>query len=347
MASKRANASPAVVMDAAHAENPAASQDSETPAATTPEQAPPSAATAHPASAATALPPFCVGSASARTNAVFPELDRLNQRCVRRLSIVLSQTAKAKLEVRLAGVDTQRFSAWQAQQPTPSCVSQFALPPLDGLGLIQINPACIVRLVDLYYGGDGAGVAAALNREMTPGEDQLAERLSQSIISALAHSWSDAIAVEAVPRGRESRAAFAAIGTGDEDVVVCRFVFSGGHFNEEVIEILYSASMLMSAQRLLSSGADLDDGGTGNSVWRAQFGQAVSQVSFKASAVLARPELPLSKLATLKPGDIIAINATGRLPLTVDHRIIAWGVVGEQAGQASIKITQLVRESGL
>jgi flagellar motor switch protein FliM len=78
-----------------------------------------------------------------------------------------------------------------------------------------------------------------------------------------------------------------------------------------------------------------------NEDWRWRLGQALSQVSLPVRSVLARPEISVAELLTLKIGDVIPINLQPRTPLLAGAHRIADGVIGEQDGRAALMIEKV------
>ena len=69
--------------------------------------------------------------------------------------------------------------------------------------------------------------------------------------------------------------------------------------------------------------------------------QSVSQVCLPVRSILARPELPLSRIMTLQPGDVIPLTMPRNVPLTVAGRLFAHGTIGESNGRAAIRIESI------
>ena len=74
---------------------------------------------------------------------------------------------------------------------------------------------------------------------------------------------------------------------------------------------------------------------------RAERDAAVGEVRIQARTVLARPELPLSELMQLQPGDVIPVSLPKSVPLIVAGRRVALGSVGEKDGKAALKIEKM------
>lgn len=286
------------------------------------------------------LPPFCVGIAPDRPNAVLPALDRINQRFAKRMRVVLELIVKARLSVDLLRIDTQNYGQWQASQPDHACLTIFGMRPLEGNAMLLINQICIARLVDLYYGGTGNCNATTGIRELTPTEDRFAARLAETVINALGGVWSELIAVEPLQRSREANIAFAKPVLADEEVVICEFAISGGAIEREEITLLYSVEMLRAAHGLMIKGdSNIAPAETGE--WKQSLAESASSIVFKARTVLARPEISLGRLLSMAPGDSFPFTASSHVPLIIGDRVIAMGTLGEQSGQAAFKVERL------
>ena len=104
-----------------------------------------------------------------------------------------------------------------------------------------------------------------------------------------------------------------------------------------VIEILYPIAALRSVEHELAAKAH-DDATSRGTEWRHRLAAAVGGVRVKARTVLARPELSVSELMQLQPGDVIPVTLPAHVPLLVEGRRIALGTIGEHDGRAALKI---------
>ena len=76
-------------------------------------------------------------------------------------------------------------------------------------------------------------------------------------------------------------------------------------------------------------------------IWQARLARRLEEVRLPVKTVLARPNLKMSELMALKPGDVIPIQIARNLPLIVGDRVFAHGTVGEQDGVAAFMIEKL------
>jgi len=282
---------------------------------------------------------FAFGSAAGRPMAALPAVDRINERMVRRLRDAIEPFARAKPRVTADPTVVRTFTDWQAEQAEFTSLSIYAAKPMKGAILVRIDPEFISRLVDARYGGSGTFTPRRM-REFTATEENLLERLSETIAGALAHAWAESVPVKPQLRSRETNVAFAGIAKADEAVAVVQFAIQPWTDAPATIEIVYPLASLRSVEEALAARSS-EEAGARSAEWRARLGAAVGEVRIDARTVLARPELSLSELMQLRVGDVIPVSLPAHVPLLVAGRKIATGTVGEHDGRAALKIDKM------
>lgn len=280
--------------------------------------------------------PYTFGSEALRPMSALPALDRMSERMARRLREAIEPLARMKPRVESSPVDVQRFESWRSAQPEFTSLSLYRFRPLKGGMLIAIEPELVGRLVDTFYGGSGAP-AASRSKEFTPTEERLLGRLTDAVVATLTEIWSEVIPVQPVFSSRETNTAYATLVHPGEPVAVARFAIGLGAGQPVGIQILYPVSSLRAIEHDLSAKIH-DDGGVAGADWRSRLAVALGQVRVQARSVLARPNLSVSELMSLAPGDLIPISLPAMVPLLVNGRVIALGTIGEHDGRAALKI---------
>jgi flagellar motor switch protein FliM len=283
--------------------------------------------------------PFAFGGDAGRPMAALCAVDRLNERMVRRLRDVIEPFARAKPKLSVDPAIVRGFADWQAEQPEFTSLSLYGMKPMKGAILVAIDPDFVSRMVDVFYGGSGV-TAARRTREFTATEESLLARFAEALVAALADVWSEVVPVRPQLRSRETNLSFASLGKADEPVAISRFTVTAWPGQASVIDIIYPVSALRSVEQQLAAKSS-DDASVRSSEWRERLGAAVGEVRIEARTVLARPELPLSELMQLQPGDVIPVSLPAHVPLLVGGRRIALGTVGEHEGRAALKIERI------
>ena len=282
---------------------------------------------------------FAFGSEAARPMSSLSALDRMNERMIRRMRELIEPFARGKPRVTAEPTRICSFADWQAEQAEFTSLSLYSFKPLKGAIMLSIEPVFVSRLVDAFYGGSGV-LTSTRAREFTATEESLLARLSENLIGALAEVWSEIVPVKSQLRSRETNVGFASVARAEDPVAVSRFTLTPWDDQSSIVEVVYPVASLRSVEAELAAKANEDATSRGDE-WREKLGAAIGEVRVQARTVLARPQLSLSELMQLQPGDVIPVNLPARVPLLVEGRRIAVGTVGEHDGRAALKIEKI------
>ncbi len=283
--------------------------------------------------------PYKFGRAATQSPVLLSAIDRLGDRFGRRLRAIIEPLSRVRPVVTAQPVEETMFMMWDACVPAFTSLSLYRLHPLKGTVALRIDAGLISGLVDRFYGGLGGGSREEA-REFTPTEARIIERLSSQIMDALAACWADITPVTPMLLGRETGVGQADIAASDADMIVQGFAVDIGDKDALTVEIVYPAEALASVE-MTGSASSAEDVRPLDPVWRARLAQRMQDVRLPARTVLARPNLKMSELMALKPGDVININIARHLPLIVGDRVFAHGTIGEQDGRAAFMIEKL------
>jgi flagellar motor switch protein FliM len=279
------------------------------------------------------------GRAATQSPALLSAIDRMGERFARSLRTIIEPFSGGRPVVTAKPVDQTMFMMWDACVPPFTSLSLYRLHPIKGVVALRIDAGLVSSLVDRFYGGMG-GVPAAHAHEFTPTEDRLIGRLSGQIMAALVAAWADHVAIEHVLLGRETGVAHADIAASDADVVVHSFDINIGERDSFAVELVYPLHGLDSVE-IAGTAHVTETTRPSDPVWRRQLAQRMEDVRLPARTVLARPNLKMSELMSLKPGDVINIHIARNLPLIIGNRVFAHGTIGEQDGRAAFMIEKL------
>jgi flagellar motor switch protein FliM len=283
--------------------------------------------------------PFVFGQDGPRPAERLSGLERMGEKIARAMRPAIEPIARARVTVTCEPLELRTFQEWQNEQPDFSALTLYRLRPLKGGMLVQIDANFVASLVEIFYGGAPGASVKRKPGDFTASEELLLNRLLEKIATILASHWNDVTPVELAFGTRETNVAHLPFLRGDEMVVVQKFTVSAG-IAPTVIPVLYPLSMLRPIEEKLEARVQ-DEDLAANQDWRWRLGQALSQVSLPVRSVLARPEISVAELLSLKVGDVIPINLQPRTPLLAGARRIADGVIGEQDGRAALMIEKV------
>lgn len=289
----------------------------------------------------TDVQPYAFGRAAAEpaAAAAIGGLDKLGDRLARKLRALIEPYCGSRPGVTAKAPDNTMFMMWDACVPSFVSLSLYRLLPMKGVVTLRIDATLISQLVDRFYGGRGNS-SPAEKIEFTPTETRLINRLSGQIMSAVVDSWAEITRLEPILASRETGIAQAEIMAADADVVVQSFEVDLGVKEKFLIEIVYPHEGLAGIE-MPAGTRRVEEPKVRDAVWQAQLESRALQVRLPVKTVLARPNLKMSELMALKPGDVIPIHIARNLPLIVGDRVYAHGTVGEQDGVAAFMIEKL------
>lgn len=287
--------------------------------------------------------PYSFGRPANHPAAAIGGMEKLGDRLARRLRALIEPYAGCRPAVSPRPLDDTMFMMWDACVPSFVSLSLYRLHPIKGVVALRVDADLVTRLVDRFYGGGGARSGGASDRrEFTPTETRLAVRLADTIVAALVECWAEIAPVEAVLIARETNVSQANAMAGEAEVVVQSFEIDLGDRETRLIEIVYPKEGLAGLEIAgAGSRGATEQRAPADPVWQAALDRRIEDVSFPARTVLARPNLKISELISLKPGDVIPIHIARHLPLLIGDCVFAHGSIGEQDGCAAFMIEKL------
>lgn len=283
--------------------------------------------------------PYCFGRAAAQSPALLNAIERLSERMGRALRGILEPLSGSRPLITPKPVEQTPFMMWDACVPQFTALSLYRLHPIKGIVALHMDAPLVSCLVDRFYGGAGAAASGEAS-EFTPTENRIIDRLSAKIMEMVASCWSEIVALEPVSIGRETNVAQAEIMAGEALLIVQSFYVNIGEKDSWTIELVYPLEGLTGIEAI-GSPRVLEETRAADPVWRRQLAERMDSVRLPARTVLARPNLTMSELMALKPGDVINIHIARNLPLIIGNRVFAHGSIGEQDGRAAFMIEKL------
>lgn len=262
-----------------------------------------------------------------------PGLDRVGAKLVRALQDALS-THGSVLKLACGEVRTMTLGEWKAGLGTPTAVARYRSRALKSGMMLSVPPLIVASIVDRFYGGSGA--IESVRAAFSIAEQRYFERFAERLVASIGAAWADIIPIEASLTSCAFSREDVTFAKDDIRVAVQQFACDGF----PPIEFVYGLAALRAIAGLNEDAGDAEAVET-DPVWAARMSDAVMQTRLPVRTVLARPELPLSQLLRLAPGDVIPVTLPARVPVTVAGRLLGHGTIGEANGRAAIKIDSI------
>ncbi len=261
-------------------------------------------------------------------------LDRIAQRFARGLGQTLPGYG-LNARVATANVRTTRADAWHDSVAGDAWI-KFALPELSSHATLTFPFPLIVEAIDRYYGGEG--ICATDPRELTPAEQRSLRSLGKALAPAISGAWGEVVQFGAVVEDAGHSVPRPAGAKIDEILSVQEFTLTDSTGKDWAMTCAMAQEPLYRVPGLKAETGPVREV---SPVWSRNLKDAVMDVRFPVRTVLARPDLPLERLLTLAPGDVIPVLLPAFVPLSVGGRIIGHGTIGEENGRAAIRLERM------
>lgn len=111
----------------------------------------------------------------------------IHDKMARSLSSQISAIMRSIVEIQLHSVDQMTYGEFLMSLPNPTSFNVFSMKPLEGSGVLEINPSIAFPMLDRLLGGKGEPFES--NREFSDIELSLFETVLRVMMSTLKEAW--------------------------------------------------------------------------------------------------------------------------------------------------------------
>ncbi|SFV51859.1 Flagellar motor switch protein FliM [hydrothermal vent metagenome] len=265
----------------------------------------------------------------------------VHDKMARSLASQISSIMRSIVEIQLHSVDQMTYGEFLMSLPNPTSFNVFSMKPLEGSGVIEINPSIAFPMLDRLLGGKGEPYDA--NREFSDIELSLFETILRVIMSTLKEAWGPVMEIYPAIESKESSPNVVQIVAQNEIVVMVVMEIIIGH-SSGMMNICYPVISLEPILPKLAS-RDLMLNETNSKKSRNKELQVLlggAKVTVEAN--LGESELSLRDILELDAGDIISLNtpADDTVILSIDGKDRFKGEIGLRRFRKSIQITEII-----
>ena len=265
----------------------------------------------------------------------------IHDKMARSLSSQISAIMRSIVEIQLHSVDQMTYGEFLMSLPNPTSFNVFSMKPLEGSGVLEINPSIAFPMLDRLLGGKGEPFES--NREFSDIELSLFETVLRVMMSTLKEAWGPVAEVYPSVESKESSPNVVQIVAQNEIVVMVVMEIIIGH-SSGMMNICYPVIALEPVLPKLAS-RDLMLNETSSKKSRNQELQVlIGGANVTVEANLGMAELSLRDVLELKSGDIIRLNSSADdiVSLSVDGKERFKGEIGLRRFRKSICITEII-----
>jgi flagellar motor switch protein FliM len=236
----------------------------------------------------------------------------LHDRFAVNLSTSLSAFLRSVTEVSITSVEQFAYSEFLMSLPDPTAFYAIALPPVDTMGALELNPSIAFTMIDRMLGGSGE--TAGPDRALTEIEQNVLDAVVDLVLQHLTETWKAIVDVEFRVHARETRPQMLQVTSANEIMILLGFDVRIGEARG-MLSICIPASAIESMEDKVTQG------------WHRQPRTPTDQEQMHLRVNLGRLPLPVTALiethllardlVDLEPGDVVALGRSAREPIDV------------------------------
>jgi len=265
----------------------------------------------------------------------------VHDKMARSLASQISSIMRSIVEIQLHSVDQMTYGEFLMSLPSPTSFNVFSIKPLEGSGIIEINPSIAFPMLDRLLGGKGEPFDA--NREFSDIELSLFETILRVMMSTLKEAWGPVMEVFPSVESKESSPNVVQIVAQNEIVVMVVMEIIIGH-SSGMMNICYPVIALEPVLPKLAS-RDLMLNETSSKKSRnTELQVLLGGAKVNVEANLGDAELTMRDVLDLQVGDVVRLSspADDVVTVSIDGKDRFRGEIGLRRFRKSIQVTQMI-----
>jgi len=226
--------------------------------------------------------------------------------------------------------------------PSPTSFNVFSLRPLDGKGVIELNPSIVYPMIDRLLGGKGEPFETT--REFTDIELNLIDQILKVITQNMRDVWSPIMDIYPIIEAKESSPNVVQIVAQNEIVIMVIMEIIIGQ-TSGMMNICYPVITIESLLPKLANRDLILNEASGRKSRNKELKALLGGAKIELEAVLGYAELTMEQVLDLQVGDIIKLDrpANDTVIVKVDGREKFIAEIGIRRYRRTIKIKEILR----
>jgi flagellar motor switch protein FliM len=265
----------------------------------------------------------------------------IHDKMARSASSQISAIMRSIVEIQLHSVDQMTYGEFLMSLPNPTSFNVFSIKPLEGNGVLEVNPSIAYPMIDRILGGRGEPFEN--NREFSDIELSLFETILKVMMDTLREAWGIVAELTPAIESKESSPNVVQIVAQNEIVIMVVMEIIIGQ-SSGMMNICYPVIALEPLlPKLASRDLMLNESGSKksrNQELRVLLGGA--NINFEA--ILGETTMSLKELLDLEKDDILKLERSVQegVLVTVDNKDKFIADVGIQRYRKSVKVRELI-----
>ncbi len=265
----------------------------------------------------------------------------LHDKMARSLASQISAIMRSIVEIQLHSVEQMTYGEFLMSLPNPTSFNVFSVKPLEGSGVIEINPSIAFPMLDRLLGGKGEPFDTS--REFSDIELSLFETILRVMMSTLKEAWGPVMDIYPTIESKESSPNVVQIVAQNEIVVMVVMEITIGH-SSGMMNICYPVIALEPVLPKLAS-RDLMLNETSSKKSRnTELQVLLGGAKVDIEANLGNADLTLADILELHVGDVLRLSSAADdiVTVSVDGKERFRGEIGLRRFRKSISITEVI-----
>ena len=265
----------------------------------------------------------------------------VHDKMARSLASQISSIMRSIVEIQLHSVDQMTYGEFLMSLPNPTSFNVFSVKPLEGSGVIEINPSIAFPMLDRLLGGKGEPFDAS--REFSDIELSLFETILRVMMSTLKEAWGPVMEIYPTVESKESSPNVVQIVAQNEIVVMVVMEIIIGH-SSGMMNICYPVISLEPILPKLAS-RDLMLNETSSKKSRnTELQVLLGGAKVNVEANLGNAELTMSDVLDLQIGDVVRLSSAADdiVTVSIDGKERFRGEIGLRRFRKSIQVSEVI-----
>ncbi len=270
-----------------------------------------------------------------------PTLEIIHERFIRMLRVSMFNFLRRTTEVSVTPIRTMKYGEFVRNLVVPTNLNLIHIKPLRGTALIVCDPTLVFSVVDCMFGGDGRFHTRVEGRDFTQTEQRIIRRVLDLIFEAYQNSWAPVYELELEYLRSELNTQFANICTPNEVVVTASFTIEVGVAMGQ-IDLCIPYSMIEPIKDLLASTLQGETLGA-DERWVKMMRREIMPAELELVANLCTKDVNVASLLEMKVGDVIPLNLSQEIEVTVENLPVLACRYGTSNGQYALRVEKLLK----
>ena len=267
----------------------------------------------------------------------------LHENYARQFSTTLTNFLRTFVEIELVSVDQLTYAEFIMSIANPSCIYVFAMEPLEGSAILEINPSLVFFIIDRLFGGHGKSSEG--NRELTLIEQSVLHRIIERALGDLKEVWEHIGVFSPKVEGYETNPQFVQITPPGETVLLISLEVRMQNASG-LMSICFPYLLLESVITNLSGESWMSSLSASTAETRQILEDEIQDLELTMATVIGKTSLSIRDLLQLQRGDVLCLDkpADSDLSIQIDGKTKMAAKSGLSGRKKAIKITKILEK---